>query len=34
MKEKYPFDEIEPKWQAYWKDQGMFRVDARDAGRK
>ncbi len=27
MKEKYPFQEIEPKWQAYWEEQGLFRTD-------
>ncbi|MBN1270330.1 MAG: leucine--tRNA ligase [Kiritimatiellae bacterium] len=27
MKEKYPFSEIEPKWQAYWEKEGVFRVD-------
>ncbi|MBU4199653.1 MAG: leucine--tRNA ligase [Verrucomicrobia bacterium] len=34
MNEKYPFDEIEPKWQAYWKDQGFFKVDTGCADRK
>ncbi len=34
MREKYAFDEIEPKWQAYWRDQGFFRTDAGRAGRK
>ena len=27
MQEKYPFDELEPKWQLYWKDQGCFKTD-------
>ncbi len=27
MKEKYPFFEIEPKWQQYWADQKVFKVD-------
>ncbi len=34
MHEKYPFDEIEPKWQAFWKAQGFFKVDAHRAERK
>jgi leucyl-tRNA synthetase len=27
MKEKYPFQDIEPKWQAFWQEQGLFNVD-------
>ena len=27
MKEKYPYSEIEPKWQQYWEDTGLFKVD-------
>ena len=27
MKEKYPFSEIEPKWQGFWEEQGLFRTD-------
>ena len=27
MNEKYPFETIEPKWQKYWTDQGVFKVD-------
>ncbi|MFC1461021.1 leucine--tRNA ligase [Verrucomicrobiota bacterium] len=34
MKEKYPFDEIEPKWQAYWEEQGLFKTDVSNADRK
>lgn len=34
MKEKYPFQEIEPKWQAFWRDHGLFEVDAADSARK
>ncbi len=32
MKDQYPFAEIEPKWQAYWRDQGMFRTDLEGPG--
>ncbi len=28
MKENYPFDEIEPRWQAYWDREGVFRADS------
>ncbi len=28
MDEKYPFNEIETKWQKYWDDQGTFTCDA------
>ena len=27
MNEHYPFTEIEPKWQKYWQDQKVFKVD-------
>ena len=27
MNEHYPFNEIEPKWQKYWQDQKVFKVD-------
>ncbi len=27
MNERYPFETIEPKWQAYWAEHGLFRVD-------
>ncbi|MDD5085062.1 MAG: leucine--tRNA ligase [Candidatus Omnitrophica bacterium] len=27
VKKSYPFDAIEPKWQKFWEDQGLFRVD-------
>ena len=27
MNEKYPFETLEPKWQAYWTEQGVFKVD-------
>ena len=34
MNEKYPFSEIEPKWQQYWKDNHLFEVDTSDARDK
>ena len=34
MKEDYPFAEIEGKWQAYWVDHGLFKVDTADSDRK
>ncbi|MDD5676651.1 MAG: leucine--tRNA ligase [Kiritimatiellae bacterium] len=34
MKEKYPFDEIEPKWQAYWRDRGLFKADLSKTEKK
>ncbi|MCX6991640.1 MAG: leucine--tRNA ligase [Kiritimatiellaeota bacterium] len=34
MKEKYPFDEIEPKWQAYWRDRGLFKADLDKTDKK
>ena len=27
MKEKYPFTEIEPKWQHFWREKGFFKAD-------
>jgi leucyl-tRNA synthetase len=27
MKDRYPFAEIEQKWQQYWEDNGLFRAD-------
>ncbi len=27
MKEKYPFSEIEERWRAYWRDNGLFAAD-------
>ena len=34
MKEHYPFQEIEPKWQTYWEDEGLFATDVSDAADK
>jgi leucyl-tRNA synthetase len=34
MKEKYPYAEIEPKWQAYWEAQGLFKADIARPGKK
>ncbi len=34
MKEKYPFAEIEAKWQAWWEEQGLFKVDVRSKDKK
>jgi leucyl-tRNA synthetase len=34
MKEKYPFADIEPKWQAYWRDAGLFKADAEQTANK
>ncbi len=34
MNEKYPFTEIEPKWQAYWEEHGLFKSDNAGAGPK
>jgi leucyl-tRNA synthetase len=31
MNEKYPFAEIEPKWQQYWNDEGLFKTDVATA---
>jgi leucyl-tRNA synthetase len=27
MQERYPFESLEPKWQKYWTDHGVFKVD-------
>ena len=29
----YPFDEIEPKWQAHWREIGLFECDVADTSR-
>ena len=34
MQEKYPFHEIEPKWQKYWDDNGTFACDTGDDSRE
>jgi len=34
VNEKFPFEEIEPKWQKYWSDQGVFKVDTRRPEKK
>ncbi|MDD5704427.1 MAG: class I tRNA ligase family protein, partial [Kiritimatiellae bacterium] len=34
MQEKYEFQAIEPKWQAWWDRQGTFACDTGDARRK
>lgn len=34
MKEKYPFAEIEPKWQAFWDEKGLFKADTSRRDRK
>ena len=34
MKEKYPFQELEAKWQKYWADEGLFKADTSDARDK
>ena len=34
MNEKYPFETIEPKWQKYWTDEGVFKVDTSRADKK
>ncbi|NCC49963.1 MAG: leucine--tRNA ligase [Spartobacteria bacterium] len=34
MNEKYPFQEIEPKWQAYWREHGLFDVDPSQTDNK
>ncbi len=26
----YPFDKIEPKWQKFWRDKGLFKADTAD----
>jgi leucyl-tRNA synthetase len=34
MKEKYPFTEIEKKWQAYWTENALFSADTADVKNK
>ncbi|MCK5850295.1 MAG: class I tRNA ligase family protein, partial [Kiritimatiellae bacterium] len=34
MKEKYPFAEIEKKWQKHWADTGVFKTDISDYDKK
>jgi leucyl-tRNA synthetase len=34
MKEKYPFTEIEQKWQKFWADNGTFKTDTSKYSRK
>ena len=34
MNEKYPFSEIETKWQNYWNEIGLFRTDTTDTKNK
>ncbi|MEI6972225.1 MAG: leucine--tRNA ligase [bacterium] len=34
MKDKYPFAEIEPKWQAFWRDNGFFATDTSKVANK
>ncbi|MDH3346023.1 MAG: leucine--tRNA ligase, partial [Kiritimatiellaceae bacterium] len=34
MNEKYPFSEIEPKWQQNWADTGLFKTDLSDTENK
>jgi leucyl-tRNA synthetase len=34
MKEKYPFLEIEPKWQKFWQEKGYFKTDQENNARK
>src|SRR6056297_432636 len=34
MNEKYPFSEIEPKWQQSWADDGAFKTDLSDIAQK
>ncbi len=34
MKERYPFNEIELKWQAYWDEHGLFKTDVSSAENK
>ena len=34
MNEKYPFSEIEPKWQKHWADNGLFKTDLSDTAKK
>jgi leucyl-tRNA synthetase len=34
MNERYPFTDIEAKWQKYWADSGLFRCDISNTGKK
>jgi leucyl-tRNA synthetase len=34
MKETYPFEELEARWQAYWEAEGLFETDTGDVGGK
>ncbi|MFA7368645.1 MAG: class I tRNA ligase family protein, partial [Kiritimatiellales bacterium] len=34
MNEKYPFSEIEPKWQAHWNEHGLFKTDLSKTAQK
>jgi len=34
MEKTFPFIEIEPKWQKYWTDKGLFKVDIKDNEKK
>ena len=34
MNEKYPFSEIEPKWQAHWNEHGLFKTDLSQTAQK
>jgi leucyl-tRNA synthetase len=34
MKEKYPFQEIEQKWQAHWNESGLFKTDLSQTDNK
>ncbi len=34
MKEKYPFNEIEPRWQQYWEEEGLFQTNLEDHNNK
>ena len=34
MNERYPFAEIEPRWQRYWEENRFFAVDTSDAANK
>ena len=34
MNQTYPFAEIETRWQQYWTENGLFKVDASETGNK
>ena len=34
MNERYPFAELEARWQAYWTDKGLFQADLSDDRKK